>query len=469
MKTIIFDKLIEYSKKGKYPLHMPGHKRQIKLMNGIDPFQIDITEIEGFDNLHHATGIIKESMDQTASIYESNKSWYLVNGSSCGILAAIGATTKIGDTIIIGRNCHKSVYHSIKIRDLKARYIYPDYIEKYGTNGGYNSGEIDILMKDTDAKVVVITSPTYDGIVSDIEAIAQVVHKNNGILIVDQAHGAHFNGSYMLPESAGKCGADIVIESVHKTLPSMTQTALMHLYSDRVEDERIEENLSIYQTSSPSYVMMASIEKSIDFLYSNQQKLDQMIITLREFRDKVNKLENIFVLEKDIIGSSHIKDVDDTKLVIGIKGKSGKWLADKLRENGFEPEMEAAKYVLGIMTICDDKSQINKLYKVLKKIDKSVNIEETENECNYNLVEAESVMTIYEADCSEKCDVDIEKSEGEISGDFVYLYPPGIPLIVPGERITKEVVEQILNYKNQGYEIEGMKDKNIEKIQVVEE
>ena len=212
-------------------------------------------------------------MKNASDFFETYRTWFLVNGSSCGILAAISAVTNIGDKIIIGRNCHKAVYNCAKLRNLDVEYVYPSYIAKYGINGGYNKGEIEnILKKNRDVKAVVLTSPTYDGIVSDIEEIARVVHKYNTVLIVDEAHGAHFGISEKLPVPAYKLGADLVIESTHKTLPAMTQTALLHLKSDRIDAGKVQEMLSIYETSSPSYVLMCSIDKCIREIQKNGHK-----------------------------------------------------------------------------------------------------------------------------------------------------------------------------------------------------
>ena len=273
-EKILYDKLIEYSKSGTYPLHMPGHKRNTKLLQGVDPFDIDITEITDFDNLHNAEGIIKESMENAAKYYGVKKTWYLVNGSSSGILAAIHSVTDIGDKILIGRNCHKSVYNAIEARNLNAEYVYPEFIDELNMCGGYEPEKIrEILCNNSDIKAVVITSPTYEGIVSDIKKIAEVVHAQGAILIVDEAHGAHFRVSDKLPRPAYECGADIVIESVHKTLPSLTQTALLHLNSDRVLEKKITKALAIYQTSSPSYLLMASIEKCIYYMSKNGKEL----------------------------------------------------------------------------------------------------------------------------------------------------------------------------------------------------
>lgn len=229
----LYKKLIEYKEQGKYPFHMPGHKRQDQLL--ADPYEIDITEINGFDNLHHPEGIIKDSMDNAAAFFKTDNTWFLVNGSSCGLLAAIHAVTDIGDYIIIGRNCHKAVYNAIELRNLKAGYIIPQVIKEYGIHGGYNPEDIENELKRAQmsgekARAVIITSPTYEGVISDIERIAKIVHKYGSILIVDEAHGAHLGIHQNLPKPAYELGADIVIESAHKTLPAMTQTAFTFVW-----------------------------------------------------------------------------------------------------------------------------------------------------------------------------------------------------------------------------------------------
>lgn len=230
----LLKRLKEYGDSDFYPFHMPGHKRQYRdpfLSEFPNPFSIDITEINGFDNLHHPEGILKDSMEWAAEIYGSDKTYYLVNGSSCGILSAISATVDSRGTILMSRNCHKSAFHGVFLNQLNAKYIYPQFISEMGLQGGILAEDVEgLLKKYPDIDAVLVVSPTYDGVVSDIKAIAQVVHRFGVPLIVDEAHGAHFsfgknNG---FPVSALDLGADIVIQSLHKTLPSLTQTALLH-------------------------------------------------------------------------------------------------------------------------------------------------------------------------------------------------------------------------------------------------
>lgn len=475
---------------------MPGHKRNISLLDGMDPFQIDITEISGFDNLHHAQGVIKEAMDNAADFFEVDRTWFLVNGSSCGILAAIHSVTDIGDRVVIGRNCHKAVYNALALRSLQAQYLYPEYIQEYGINGGYDPKKLEQIFKEYEGiKAVVITSPTYDGIVSDVKAIADITHKYGAVLIVDEAHGAHLGISDELPVPAYHLGADIVIESTHKTLPALTQTGVLHLCGNRIYPEKIEKYLGVYQSSSPSYVLMGSIDKCIRQLQATgREQMKDLLTTVRQFRENVNKSEWIKVPGKELKSRKSVFDVDATKLIIYVDPSvcDGKKLADILREKyHFEMEMESVKYVLGIATICDKKSEIARLGECLKEIDESFSVY-AENRCipekerphnlkhreqaqirnnkeDYQLLKNEVKCSVYQAENAETKAVRLEDSKGNISGEFLYLYPPGIPLLVPGEVISEDLLEQIKVFQRKNMNINGLKDKDNCFIDVLKE
>ena len=263
---VLYKNLRNYAKTDFYPFHMPGHKRRMQWAGASsfpNPYEIDITEIEGFDNLHHPEGIIRESMDWAASLYGAHKTYYLINGSSSGILSAVSGTVPDSGTILISRNCHKSVYHGIYLKSLKSEYIYPQYSEEYGIQCGLDPEEIELMLKKNRyISAVLMVSPTYDGIVSDVKAVSEICHKNHIPLIVDEAHGAHFRYGDIFPVPALESGADVVIQSVHKTLPCFTQSALLHLREGYIDTEKIERYLQIYQSSSPSYVLMAEIGRA---------------------------------------------------------------------------------------------------------------------------------------------------------------------------------------------------------------
>ena len=264
-------KLNELEQSDIYPFHMPGHKRAF--LPFANPYAIDITEIEGFDNLHHATGILQEAQQKAADLYGAKKTYYLVNGSTCGLLAAISAAVPRGEKILMARNCHKAVYHAMYLRQLVPVYLYPEDTA-YGIQGQVTPQMVQKQLKQTpDIRAVVITSPTYDGVVSDIQSIADIVHAYGIPLIVDEAHGAHFRFSDYFPVSAADLGADVVIQSFHKTLPAMTQTAVLHLCSERVSEKLIRRFLGIYETSSPSYILMSSLDACVAKLEKDSGRL----------------------------------------------------------------------------------------------------------------------------------------------------------------------------------------------------
>lgn len=253
-------KLLAYSQSDAYPFHMPGHKRQ-RMGNWI-PEELDITEITGFDNLHHAEGILREAQQRAAELFGADETFFLVNGSTAGLLAAVCGTVKKGGRLLMARNCHKAVYHAVYLMELKTAYLYPEETA-FGIQGSITPEQVaEMLEQYPDTEAVFLTSPTYDGVVSDIAAIAEIVHAKEIPLIIDEAHGAHFGFSKGFPQKALALGADLCIESVHKTLPAYTQSALLHYRKNPwVDLERVKRYLGIYQSSSPSYILMAGIDR----------------------------------------------------------------------------------------------------------------------------------------------------------------------------------------------------------------
>ena len=274
MEDRLYKKLEAYGRSDFYPFHMPGHKRNPLAVDGDFPVERDITEINGFDNLHHAEDILKRAQEDVARLYGVPESFYSINGSSGAILAAVSAAVDKGGQILVARNCHKAVYHAIYQRELSATYIYPHEDPKLGINGGISPERVErYLEENTDVQAFLLTSPTYDGVVSDIKTIAEVVHRHKIPLIVDEAHGAHLHYSKYFPVSAADLGADIVIQSFHKTLPSMTQTAVLHICSDMADVEKIKRFMGIYQTSSPSYILMASMDACMDTMAAEGKQM----------------------------------------------------------------------------------------------------------------------------------------------------------------------------------------------------
>lgn len=450
-------KLRDYADTDTYPFHMPGHKRN---MDGFEnPYNIDITEITGFDDLHHADGIIKEAQQRAAKLYGADRCYYLVNGSTCGILSAISATTKKGDKIIVARNCHKSVYHALYLRELQPVYVYPE-VSDYNIQGQIRKEDIqEILEQNTDIKAVIITSPTYDGVVSDIAEIAKLVHAYNIPLIVDEAHGAHFGLDESMPQNAINLGADCVIVSIHKTLPAFTQTALLLVNEGKADCQKIEEFLDIYETSSPSYILMAGIEKCIRVMTENSKELFAVLNqNLDGFYKKMRALQKLHVLiEEDFKDKAF--EFDRTKILISTENTdiTGHQLKEILTDRyQIELEMSCENYALAIATVMDEEDGFRRLAEALIEIDSNCNIQKTSCSIREIYTKPERKYEIHEIDNFSKEKVSLQQAEGKISSEYIYFYPPGIPILVPGERINSQNIKAIEEAIAQGIEVYGL-------------
>ena len=500
-EELLINRLAAYARSDMYPFHMPGHKRRTgpedSFMNSCvdsftNPFAVDITEIEGFDNLHHPEGILKDSMKWAADVYGADQTYYLINGSTGGILAAVCGSVPRGGRILVSRNCHKSVYHGICLNQLKTSYVYPQEIEGLGIQGGITAEDVDrMLNRYMDTQAVLIVCPTYDGIVSDIEAIARIVHRAGLPLIVDEAHGAHFRYDAMFPASALDLGADVVIQSVHKTLPSLTQTALLHIKCNRpdggcyADRERIDRYIHMVQSSSPSYVLMASIENSI--YQMEQTDTAPYGKQLHKLRRRLGQMRHLRLADTGLIGQAGIRDLDISKIVVstrgtclypaedGLTGFTGAQLDDILRrEYHLEMEMCGADYVTAITTVMDSGEGLERLGDALTRIDSQLTDAGYKpdgrkgNQKSVYSMRCDTAMSMGEAMEEKMASVGLEDSAGCISGEFVYIYPPGIPIVAPGEWISRPILEVILEYRDKGLPVQGPADQSLRTIRVVQ-
>lgn len=507
----LLERLTEYAGSDAYPFHMPGHKRR-EIPDGIpggfpDPYGIDITEIDGFDNLHHAEGILKDAMDEAAAIYGADQSWYLVNGSTCGILSAVFATTENGGKILTARNCHKAVYHAICLNRLEAEYLYPEEITEFGINGGIRAEDVrkalekdamrcagnsgNVRGKITKIQAVLITSPTYEGVVSDIRAIADAAHEYGIPLIVDEAHGAHLEFAdqcHSFPKSALEYGADIVIQSLHKTLPCFTQTAILHVKGKLVDQDRISRYLSMFQTSSPSYLFMAGMERCIRYMDGDGRNgMVRYEERLEHFMERMEGLQVLEVLDREICGKYRtVAGWDPSKIVVSTMRAEdfhGEELAETLRRKyHLEMEMTAPEYVIAMTSLMDTEEGFERLGTALLEIDgalrhcvepeqqKEKGESKEKERCETPEVTESKVlhpvrrMLICEAMNADTERTAFQDTVGKVSAEFVYLYPPGIPIIAPGEVFTDAIVEKIMAYKAAGLLVQGPADPDADVI-----
>jgi len=468
----LYQKLVQYNKEDYYPMHMPGHKRNTTMLSMVNPYEIDITEIDGFDNLHHAEGILKDLSLRVQSLFGAEKSFLLINGSTAGILAGISAATNKGDKILVARNSHKSVYHAVVVKELNPIYIYPQQGKDIPIGGGILSSQVEaLLIKNPDVKLVVITSPTYEGVVSDVEAIATIIHQYGALLLVDEAHGAHFGFHPGFPQSAIKKGADLVIQSIHKTLPAFTQTALLH--SNKAElNERIEKYLSIYQSSSPSYLLMAGIDCCISLLEKDVTSLFEAFDEkLKSFYQSMKELKNLQLLDRRMIDQDGIYDLDPSKLTISVKGLTitGPELNNILREKyHIVMEMEAKDYVLGMTSICDTKEGFDRLKEALLEIEQGTCKRKYPASSITTLSGMPEQAMLPHSAIEQKTEhILLAESAGRISAVFVSIFPPGTPLLVPGEIIKEELLYDFHLAETLGLAITGLSGSEKEWIEVV--
>ncbi|ABR46324.1 Orn/Lys/Arg decarboxylase, major region [Alkaliphilus metalliredigens QYMF] len=466
----ILDRLLQLQKQDIVSFHVPGHKNgkiyhQFPYKNFTDfLMHIDTTEIPGTDNLHNPKEIIKEAQERASRAFHSKETFFLVNGSTSGIYSMVMACTEPGDKIIVDRNCHQSVINSTILGDLNPVYLYPEIEIEQGISLGVSPQAVEQMIQEhLDAKAMIITYPTYHGITSDLKKIAEIVHKYDKILLIDEAHGAHFGLSQQLPATALACGADAVVQSTHKTLPSFTQSSMLHIQGDRIDRNKLKTMLRIHQSSSPSYLLLASLDLAT-MIYDTQGKylMEQLLQHITYFKAELADIEGIEILG----GENH----DATRLWISLKhlGVTGYQLEKRLRDQ-YQIQMELANIygVLGVATIGNQRRDFDRLIKALKNIAQEKGNQRIKEMPPFTYRIPKQVLRPGEALHKRKETIPLLEARGQISGEYVIPYPPGIPIVIPGEVIDKEMIQYIDLMVQEGMEIVGMKDASYKTIQII--
>lgn len=421
---------------------MPGHKYgRGASLSGIPMHLLDATEASGLDNLYEAEGIIKEAMALMAQFYGSRETLFVTNGSTGGILASILAVCKPGDKLIVARNAHHSVWSALTLSGVQPIYVLPDKIESINVMGSIATNTIrQALEENPDAIGAIIVSPTYEGMISPINEIAECLHSKEKVLIVDEAHGAHFVLDKAFPKSSLYLGADIVIQSMHKTLPTLTQSALLHIGTNKIEPQALVEALRMVQTSSPSYMMMGVMDYTRAYIENHKEEIRAYISNLIETRKQLKNLHNLALFQVDDI-SKIIIETTKTNF-------SGYELGRRLEEK-YKIGIEAAheKHIILMSTFADTKDRLDYLVKSIREIDKSINgktepinLKNEVIQYNKSIVTGISPRVVY---FSTKEWVTLDEGIGRISAKNIMLYPPGIPVVCMGEKITQDLVFQI--------------------------
>lgn len=479
-----FEALRDYLKKDMVAFHTPGHKYG----QGIDPeflelvgrnvFRIDLCELPEVDNLHDPEHVLKEAMELAAAAYGVDESFFLVNGSTCGNNAMVLAVCDPGEKILIPRNVHKSVISGILLSGAIPVYITPTWDKELGIDHNLAPEDVEAaLTRNPDVKGLLLINPTYYGVTCDIRTIASICHKHGKPLLVDEAHGPHLHFHPQLPVSAVDAGADLVVQSTHKIIAGMTQTSMFHVRHGRVNLDRVRKILQLLQSTSPNYVLMASLDTARRQMALHGRQLLSHAIEMAEWaRAELNKIPGVYCFGRERVGFPGFYNLDLTKLTINVSrlGISGFDCLDMLNEKyGIQSEMATLTNVLEIVTFANTKRDMERLVESFRSIAQDIHNKGVPRQM-MPLVQQmdlpalpEAVLTPREAFYAKTERVPFEKSAGRICTEIVSPYPPGIPILVPGERITQELVEYIqLVYRHGGF-INGPEDIRLHTIKVV--
>ncbi|CRK80640.1 aminotransferase class I/II-fold pyridoxal phosphate-dependent enzyme [Neobacillus massiliamazoniensis] len=481
-QTPLFSGLVAHANRNPIQFHIPGHKKGA----GIDPefrhfigdnaLSIDLINIGPLDDLHAPKGMIKQAQDLAAEAFGADRTFFSVQGTSGAIMAMIMAVCGPEDKIIVPRNVHKSVMSAIIFSGAIPVFIHPEIDEKLGISHGITPDAVERALKQhPDAKGVLVINPTYFGISADLKKIVEIAHSHHIPVLVDEAHGVHIHFHDELPLSAMQAGADMAATSVHKLGGSMTQSSILNVKEGLVSAKHVQSILSMLTTTSTSYLLLASLDVSRKQLVTKgRELLDNTIQLAQSIRKKINEIDHLYCVGEEILGSEATFDYDPTKLIISIKdlGLTGyeveKWLREK---HNIEVELSDLYNILCIVTIGDTKVEGDLLIQALKEL---------ANECEHRAEKIEPVkvllpeipilaLTPRDAFYAETEVIPFEESEGRIIAEFVMVYPPGIPIFIPGEIITKENLHYIRKNLEAGLPVQGPEDDEMKSIHVIKE
>ena len=455
-KAPLVEALAEYSKHPCVQFHIPGHTRGNAILPAFKEILnqnvslIDTTdEFDNLGTLHPATGAIKEAQDLCAKAFGAKKSYFLLNGSTIGNLVLAITKIKPKDKVIIARNSHRSVISGMIFADANPIWLLPEKLEKWGIWGAITPQMVEkSILENQDAKLVWVTSPTYEGVVSDIEGISKVCKKYGVALFVDEAHGTLWNFSDRLPKPALQCGADAVVHSFHKTAGSFSQSSVLHISkTSSLQTDEIESNLRLIHTTSPSILLLTSLDAARTYLSSSegQQLIDDNIKRATYIRNELQKIDNIRVLDN----GDNI-NIDPTKIYLQVEGMSGARV-ETILELEFQTEIESSnnKGLLVLSNIGNTQEEADFLVQSLKQIAKASfsELEHIEHTIYMPLITPEIVYSPRDAFYKDKEKVLIKNAVGRICAEVVAECPPGIFILLPGERITKEHLHYLQNYE----------------------
>ena len=480
-ETPLFTGLKKHRERNPVQFHIPGHKRgkgmdeEFRAFIGDNALSIDLINIEPLDDLHHPQGMIKQAQDLAAEAFGADYTFFSVQGTSGAIMTMIMSVCHPGDKIIVPRNVHKSITTAIIFSGARPVFIHPELDDRFGISHGITSEAVKKACEaHPDAKGLLVINPTYFGVTADLKEIVSIAHGYDIPVLVDEAHGVHIHFHDRLPLSAMQAGADMAATSVHKLGGSLTQSSVLNLREGLVSHERVQSILSMLHTTSTSYILLASLDAARRHLAINGNELMEEALRLSDLaRVRLNEIPAIYCPGKEMLTSDATVDFDPTKLIISVKklGLSGYDVEVWLRENyNIEVELSDLYNILCIVTPGDTKEEIHQLVAALQHLAKECSASEEVKNVPVKVPDIPVLaLSPREAFYASTETVPLNKSIGRISAEFVMVYPPGIPIFIPGEIITSENIDYIHENVEAGLPVQGPEDDTLDTIQVIRE
>jgi len=472
----IHEALLRHKANRVVPFDVPGHKggrgnKELTDFLGENCLKADVNSMKPLDNLCHPVSVIKAAEELAAEAFGAAAAYFIVNGTTAAVQAMIMASCKAGEKIIMPRNVHRSAINALVVCGAIPVYVNPGVNAQLGIPLGMSLADVENAIRENpDAKAILVNNPTYYGICSDLVAIVALAHRHNMLALVDEAHGTHFYFGEAMPVSGMKAGADMAAVSMHKTGGSLTQSSLL-LCGPSISAGYVRQVINLTQTTSGSYLLMVSLDIARKNLYQNGKELVRKTVAFAEYaRSEINKLGGYYAFSKEMINGDTVFDFDTTKLSVHTLdiGLAGIEVYDLLRdEYGIQIEFGDIGNILAIISAGDRTLELERLISSLSEIKRRYSKDKT-GMFDHEYINPEVVLPPQKAFYNKNRMVAIEESLGEISAEFVMAYPPGIPILAPGERITGEILSYIQYAKKKGCFLTGTQDLNIEKINIVE-
>lgn len=484
LETPLLAAMSKYVKDGVIPFHTPGHKQgkgmhpSLEKIIGREALALDLALMEELDDFHEPHGCIKAAQDLAAELYEADHSYFVLNGTTGGIYAMILTIAGPGDKLIVPRNAHRSIIGGIILSGATPVFIQPEVDHELGLAMGVRPETVEAAIKQhPDAKGVLIINPTYYGVATDLKKIVDLVHSHDMAVIVDEAHGPHLKFSDLLPIPALDAGADICAQSTHKIIGAMTQCSMLHCREGRVNVPRLKAMLQLVQSTSPNYILMASLDVARMQMATQGSALIEKAIELANWvRAEINKIPGLYSFGEDKIGNPGFHSFDPTKVTVTVKGLGMRGAeAERILRHEYKVQVELSDMynVLFLITLGDSEQEARALVDALRDM-----AAKYAQDCDFSELDActnipypaapEGVISPRDALFGNTCTVAFDKSVGLICAEIVTFYPPGIPLLCPGERITQEIIDYCRNLQQAGLHISGPEDYMLKTIKVVD-